>query len=68
MGSYDGAESCELVGAYLLHDIKEEFSKACNFGLYRMTASALALLVLLLSTLPTGVHINWYIHNYVFSM
>ena len=25
MGSYDGAESCELVGAYLLHKIKEKF-------------------------------------------
>ena len=33
MGSYDGAESCEFVGAFLLHKIKE---KHCNnFGLYR---------------------------------
>ena len=35
MGSYDGAESCELVGTYLLHNIKERFANACNFGLYR---------------------------------
>ena len=35
MGSYDGAESCELVGAYLLHKIKEKFGSTCDFGLYR---------------------------------
>ena len=35
MGSYDGAESCELVGAYLLHNIQEKFGNTCNFGLYR---------------------------------
>ena len=35
MGSYDGAESCELVGAYLLYLIKEEFLDTCDFGLYR---------------------------------
>ena len=35
MGSYDGAESCELVGTYLPHNIKERFSNACNFGFYR---------------------------------
>ena len=35
MGSYDGAESCELVGAYLLHKIKEKFGSICEFGLYR---------------------------------
>ena len=35
MGSYDGAESCKLVGAYLLYPIKEEFRDACDFGLYR---------------------------------
>ena len=33
MGSYDGAESCELVGAFLLHKIKEKYGN--NFGLYR---------------------------------
>lgn len=33
MGSYDGAESCELVGAYLLHIIKQKHGY--NFGLYR---------------------------------
>ena len=33
MGSYDGAETCELVGAFLLHNIKEKYGK--NFGLYR---------------------------------
>ena len=33
MGSYDGAESCELVGAFLLHKIKEKHGN--NFGLYR---------------------------------
>ena len=35
MGSYDGAESCELVGAFLLHKIKEKFGSICDFGLYR---------------------------------
>ena len=35
MGSYDGAESCELVGAYLLHKIREKFGSICEFGLYR---------------------------------
>ena len=35
MGSYDGAELCELVGAYLLYLIKEEFRDTCDFGLYR---------------------------------
>lgn len=34
MGSYDGAESCELVGLYLLSELKEEI-KCGNFGLYR---------------------------------
>ena len=33
MGSFDGTESCELVGAYLLHSIKEKYGY--NFGLYR---------------------------------
>ena len=35
MGSYDGAESSELVGAYLLHKIKEKFGSMCDFGLYQ---------------------------------
>ena len=35
MGNYDGAESCELVGAYLLHKIKQKFGSTCDFGLYR---------------------------------
>ena len=35
MSSFDGAESCELVGTYLLHNIKERFGNTCNFGLYR---------------------------------
>ena len=33
MGSYDGAESCELVGSFLLHLITQKYGK--NFGLYR---------------------------------
>ena len=33
MGSYDGAETCELVGAFLLHNIKEKYGN--SFGLYR---------------------------------
>ena len=33
MGSFDGAETCELVGAYLLHNIREIHDY--NFGLYR---------------------------------
>ena len=34
IGSYDGAESGELVGAHLLHKFKEKFGSTCNFGLY----------------------------------
>ena len=34
MGSYDGAETCELVGIYLLHRIKGA-AKNCSGGLYR---------------------------------
>ena len=34
MGSYDGAEICELVGLYLLNNMKEKF-EGINFGLYR---------------------------------
>ena len=34
MGSFDGAEVCELVGAYLLFSIKENFP-TLDFGLYR---------------------------------
>ena len=33
MGSYDRAESCELVGTFLLHKIKEKHGN--NFSLYR---------------------------------
>lgn len=33
MGSYDGAESCELVGLYMLNIIKKHLGD--NFGLYR---------------------------------
>ena len=34
MGSYDGAEVCELVGLFLLHEINQNFSDG-NMGLYR---------------------------------
>ena len=34
MGSFDGAEICELVGLYLLYQMKNEFPMI-NFGLYR---------------------------------
>ena len=34
MGSYDGAEVCELVGFYLLNLLTNEFRKD-NIGLYR---------------------------------
>ena len=33
MGSYDGAETCELVGAFLLHQITKKHGN--HFGLYR---------------------------------
>ena len=33
MGSYDGAESCELVGAYILHQLNNRYKNM--FGLYR---------------------------------
>ena len=35
MGSYDGAESCELVGTFLLNTIRETLGDTCNLGLYR---------------------------------
>ncbi len=35
MGSYDGAESCELVGCYILSQIKENHGNELQFGLYR---------------------------------
>ncbi len=34
MGSYDGAEICELVGTFLLSKLSEKFGKE-NIGLYR---------------------------------
>ena len=34
MGSYDGAEICELVGLFLLHLLSQKFKKE-NTGLYR---------------------------------
>ena len=34
MGSFDGAEACELVGLYLLHQLNQKFP-TINFGLYR---------------------------------
>ena len=33
MGSYDGAETCELVGSFILHQITKKYGK--HFGLYR---------------------------------
>ena len=33
MGSHDGAEVCELVGLYLLHQMREKFPLV-DFGLY----------------------------------
>ena len=35
MGSYDGAETCELVGKYLLHKINQLFNNELEVGLYR---------------------------------
>jgi len=34
MGSFDGAEVCELVGLYILNTLGKEFGKE-NIGLYR---------------------------------
>ena len=34
MGSYDGTEVCELVGAFLLNNLSHAFDKTC-VGLYR---------------------------------
>ena len=34
MGSYDGAEICELVGLYILHVLRERYEKV-KIGLYR---------------------------------
>ena len=35
MGSYDGAETCELIGTYLLHKIKQRLGNQLEAGLYR---------------------------------
>jgi hypothetical protein len=35
MGSYDGVETCELVGTYLLHKIKHLLCKEIDARLYR---------------------------------
>ena len=35
MGSYDGAETCELVGAYLLCQLPKEINRTDQIGLYR---------------------------------
>ena len=34
MGSFDGAEVCELVGLFILHQMKDAFP-SIDFGLYR---------------------------------
>ena len=34
MGSYDGAELCELIGLYMLHKLSQRFDKE-DIGLYR---------------------------------
>ena len=34
MGAYDGAEICELVGTYILHQITSKYNKK-DIGLYR---------------------------------
>ena len=34
MGSYDGAEICELIGLFILNQLSEKFGKD-NVGLYR---------------------------------
>lgn len=33
IGSYDGAETCELIGLFMLHHIQERYGN--SFGLYR---------------------------------
>ena len=35
MGSFDGAEACELVGCYLLWQLNEELGEHISLGLYR---------------------------------
>ena len=35
MGSFDGAEVCELVGLFLLNRLAHEFNNRENTGLYR---------------------------------
>lgn len=35
MGSYDGAEVCELVGLFMLHKLDQKFTNNKNIGLYR---------------------------------
>ena len=35
MGSYDGAEICELVGLYMLHMLDQRFNNNKHTGLYR---------------------------------
>jgi len=35
MGSYDGTETCQLIGIYLLNLLTTEMNLECNLGLYR---------------------------------
>ena len=35
MGSYDGAEVCELVGLYILNKLCKKYSRKASIGLYR---------------------------------
>lgn len=35
MGSFDGAEACELVVCYLLKQLNDEIGQGCSMGLYR---------------------------------
>jgi hypothetical protein len=46
MGSYDGAELCELVGLFILKEISDKFGKE-NVGLYRDDGLMLLLLLLM---------------------
>ena len=40
MGSYDGAEICDLVGLYMLHMLDQRFNNNKHTGLYRVDGLA----------------------------
>ena len=56
MGSYDGAEICELVGLFILNSLGKKFGKE-NVGLYRDDGLAILKQLGLKITAQTNLHV-----------